>query len=110
MVYDMMVLWHRTRFDLTIQWLILWSANFQQAPFHIAIIQYCLVPLKIMDDPKSVKKLKELDFGDKHFTDALNSIIAESELELALENAFKNVTDNFYDDTTYLDYLAYFKK
>ena len=95
--------WHQTRFDLTIQWLIIWSANCQQ-------YKYCLVPIQITDDQASVKKLKELNFGDSHFTDALNSIIAEGELELALENALKNVTDNFYDDTTYMDYLAYFKK
>ena len=59
-----------------------------------------------MNNPKSVKILKEMNFGDLHFADALNSLIAESELE----NALNNVTDNFYDDTEYLDYLAYFKK
>ena len=60
-----------------------------------------------MDNPERVKALKELKFGDSHFADALNSLMADSELESALNN---NLTDNFYDDTEYLDYLAYFKK
>ena len=64
-----------------------------------------------MDNPERVKALKELKFGDSHFADALNSLMADSELESALESELNNnLTDNFYDDTEYLDYLAYFKK
>ena len=59
-----------------------------------------------MDNPKSVEMLKEINFGDQHFADALNSLISESELQ----NTFNDIKDSFYDDTEYLDYLSYFKK
>jgi len=63
-----------------------------------------------MNNPESAKKLKQLNFGNSHFTEALTRLIVDAELESALKSELNNVTDKFYDDTEYLDYLAYFKK